>query len=263
MASGKGFRGGFNPFRDAHGRFSTPSGGGKTPAAHMNNAIRTAAGRGGSSGGGDGGSSGSNDPVTIAKRGAPGAGETWPHDGDPLEGRHVVPGTNPLPKMSKITLDSADTAFLTHDGNDFMTQGYDHAMNNVPDKAHGLAMAISARLGESLRERSGEIGPDEAAAASKILAQNGFTAPATTNTAKAMNDLLATRFATENNDQVYQRRLQAAALALKSSNSDHWQAAVDLLDPDAAGVGFDLTLKSIFQDATGKDAYGPDNPNLE
>ena len=148
------------------------------------------------------------------------------------------------------------------DGNPYMQEGVDHALKGGPQQAENLAMTLSGRFNEALGEGEGQITAATAAAASRILEKNGFTATASTNPAVAMNNLLATKFANETSEQAFHRRLQAAAIALKSTDSDHWSLVADLLDPNG-GIGHELTLKAIFQDATGKDAYGPENPNLE
>jgi hypothetical protein len=129
------------------------------------------------------------------------------------------------------------------------------------DKAEGLALTISGRLGESLRESEGSISQADADKAYGVLAKNGFTATAGSTIGQA-NNLLATKYATESREQLNTRRLQAAALLLKSNNPEHFTFVPDLLDPQGGGIGHDLSLRVLFTDATDKDAYGPDNPNL-
>jgi len=218
-----GFHNGFNPFRDAHGRWATPGGAGVEHAqqpskgsGNMNDVIRGASGRatgGASGGGGDGGGS---KPVN-AKGASPSV--ITPKQ---LASVDALPAST-LSSVSKAT----QAEIQTHLGGSFPA-------------AESLTYALSEI---SIQRQTGQLA-DAATQTlmSKALTEAGYVAPANV-TKHDLLHLMDHVTATKDYDLRDKRSLYGAAVAVKLGDLD---VAHNFLDgPDGAGIGWTLTKNEI------------------
>ncbi len=213
MASGKGHNGGFNPFRDSHGRFSGTAGG-SHDVAHiaamqprkgggaMNNALRTVSGRATS--------------APVAKADVPVI----------TDERIAQIDTLPAPSLDSVS--AATRAQLKqHLGDDF--PGED-----------GLGFALSEL---SIMRQTGQI--DDTTfhpLITKALDEAGYQAPANAG----LHDILDMMDRVEKISDYAtreKRQLFGASVAMKAGDLD---AAYTFLDgPDGAGIGWTLQRNDI------------------
>jgi hypothetical protein len=220
MASGH--HNGFNPFRDAHGRWATPGGTGVTHAqepskgsGNMNDVIRSASGRatGGGGGGGDGGGSkpvnakGANPSVITPKQ---------------------LAAVDALPDALVSSVSAATQALLQE------------RLGGSFPAAESLTYALSEI---SIQRQTGQLA-DVATSSlmAKALTEAGYVVPANV-TKHDLLHLMDHVTQTSDYDLRDKRGLYGAAVAVKLGDLD---VAHNFLDgPDGAGIGWTLTKDEI------------------
>jgi hypothetical protein len=253
-----GYHNGFNPFRDAHGRWATPGGAGVEHAqqpskgsGNMNAVIRSASGR--ATGGGGGGSSkppatggAAHDPkdpkavgltlntiTPTAQGGVKGAGKyplADPEQGGATIGRYVSPHASPE-SDTPFKLGATDAAELDK-------RGFAEVVGKNASAVLSGTDAVSVREGLSLvavdLDGKGTI-------LKSYFDANGLT-PKNPTTSE-FNDLLATSYKGETLHQSERRSIRLSAYALALGERDF---ATDMLDRTSFGA--DFGAQSIAQE---------------
>ena len=244
-----GYHNGFNPFRDAHGRWATPGGAGVAHAqqpskgsGNMNDALRSASGR--ATGGGSGG--GSHDPkdpkavgltldtfTPTAQSGVKGAGKyplADPEQGGSTIGRYTSPHASPE-SATPFKLRDSDAAELDK-------RGFKESVGTSAKE--GLTGSDALNVRESLSFISNDL-DGKGTILKAYFDDNGYT-PAKPTTSE-FNDLLATTYKGETAQQSERRYIRLSAYALALGERDF---AGDLLDRSSFGA--DFSAQSIAQE---------------
>jgi hypothetical protein len=233
-----GFHNGFNPFRDAHGRWATPGGhaadihGAPEGAANkgggaMNDALRSASGRatGGGGGGGSGGSGGGAAPFSAA----------------------AVKGIIAQPTVQQATFSAGINAKL--DAASGLKGGWETGLQASHEGLNGAAFSI-------LSDARGATPQAKVDTLIQAYKEAGFDPPAASK-----GDMLALmdHFEGVEFGGKSEANLTAYSIAASLKGGDQW-AALNFADGRAgAGIGWDLQREELGGKPRGHDQAEADN----